>query len=82
MKVFDSIMEGLEEAVTLKQIQELFRGVQLSKVRELAVAYREDRVLILVSCNGCRHAGKPWACDNCSGDRLLKHRTSYFEARE
>lgn len=52
MKVFDSIMDGLEEAVTLKQIQDLFRGVPLSRVRELATAEREERVVVLPVAEG------------------------------
>ena len=82
MKVFDSIMEGLEEAVTLKQIQELFRGVPLSRVRELAEANRDGRVLILTSCKGCRNASKQWVCDNCTGERELRDKMSHFEAKE
>lgn len=32
-------------------------------------------------CRDCKHLGKAWACDNCTYDRELRDRTSYYEPK-
>jgi len=46
-EVYESIMSGLEEAVTLKQVTEIFKGIPAKRVLELAAAEREGRVVVL-----------------------------------
>lgn len=40
MSVYEDIMTGLNEAVTLKQIQEIFKGIPLQRVFDIAEAER------------------------------------------
>ena len=32
-------------------------------------------------CKDCKHLGKAWACENCTHDRELRNRTSYYEPK-
>ena len=66
MSVYEDIMTGLNEAVTLKQIQDLFRGIPLSRVHELATAEIEGRAVVLpVAVDGLAETTGGKAIVNC-----------------
>lgn len=59
-------MTGLNEAVTLKQIQDMFRGIPLARVRELASAEMEGRAVVLpVAVDGL--------AETCGGQAVVKN---------
>ena len=46
-KVGKQIIAGLEEAVTMTEIMELFKGTKLDRLRAIAKAERDGRVVVL-----------------------------------
>ena len=55
-EVYKSIVSGLEEAVTLKQITDIFNGIPVKRILELAAAEREGRAYVsqYPNCGMCK----------------------------